>query len=618
MAKTEYVYPGSDLDRSRILLSLLGTFWSRTYTAADQLTSYAGATAYTLAQTHRTLLETVAALSRYDVPLFHKELLVPIVLRRSELNTALTNVVLFNENTGQFDGQLVFDGVAQSQLYSFPLPAKLRGLSHIFNKITFPTVALAGAVDFLIDVRRNALVFTQNPFDNPGFLKRAGGTASAADEELLLWGFYGEFDYEYVFDQFAYAVGLRLRTSENYKTLVNTIFSGLLDGGMSAQNLDIAFSAICGIPLVIEPQETVEVVEYGNDGLLIATDKNVYKFADTATPAVRVGDTVGGGAQLVRGFEINEFFVGNTYAADAAVVRPDITRFLVTNTYDTVAAENQDDIVLDDTQRCPPPPQPLAALALDAGFLATCFYGDLVFENRELPLHVDTAHGSGYTFVSFPLGGFPNDAARFFDELHNRGVAAASVAAVPCFADPLAYPTLAALPTPGLAGRVYVTVDDQKYYEWLVRPDGSGAYTEITRLPVVKKLGTLAHLLDRRQNPSGEPTAHHLPATINPMRFLIENVLRNNVFVVKIDAAALGQNRLGLYNIRHLRQILPPQTAMIVVFELHLADDKIKSAQVITETFQQFTGLEPQSDTVTPAYVTDEGAVLTKLSGTCQ
>ncbi len=84
MTKNEYVYPGSDLDRSKTLISLLGTFWSRTYTAIDQISSYVGATAYTVAQTHRNLLETAAALSRYEVPLFHHETLVPIVLRRSQ------------------------------------------------------------------------------------------------------------------------------------------------------------------------------------------------------------------------------------------------------------------------------------------------------------------------------------------------------------------------------------------------------------------------------------------------------------------------------------------------------------------------------------------------------
>lgn len=615
MTKNEYVYPGSDLDRSKTLISLLGTFWSRTYTAIDQISSYVGATAYTVAQTHRNLLETAAALSRYEVPLFHHETLVPIVLRRSQLNTTLTNAVLFDTDKNRFDGELTFDGAAQSELYSFPLPQNLAGLGSIFNKITYPTVALSAEVDFTIDRRRNALVFISNPFENSGFLKRAIYDAGTEDEEIVLWGFCGQFDYEYVFNQFAYALGVHLQTSQNYKEFINALFSGFVDGGLSAQNLDIAFSALCGVPLVVDAQETVEVVDYDSNGLLIVTDKNVYKFNDNATPIVRVDDVVYGGSQLVRGFEINEFFVGNNYmTVDDPVVRPDVTRFLATNTYDTVATENQDDLILDASQLCPPPARPLAALALDNGFLSTCFYGDLVFENKELPLLVDTEHPSGYTFLSFPLGGFPADAQRFFEELHARGVQAAETARIPCFLNAIPYATLNEFPTTGLPGRIYKTLDDQKYYEWSM----AGGYEEITRLPQIKKLGTLAHLLDRRANPDGEPTATHLPTTINPMRFLIENVLRNNVFVVKIDVAALGQNRLGLYNIRHLRQILPPQTAMIVVFELGLPTDKVKAEDLIGELVTTFTGLEPQTDTIDEEYIKDEGAVLTKLSGTCQ
>ena len=621
--KPEYVYPGSDLDRSKVLISLLGSFWARTYTGIDQVHSYVDAAAYNVAQSHRNTLELVAAMSRYEVPLFHKELLVPVVLKRSELNTALTNTVLFDVDKARFNADLIFDAAANSELYSFPLPKKLVGVTQILNKITFPTVVLSENVHYTVDTRRNAIVFTADPFANPAVLKRATQTDTGrSDEEIVLWGFIGSYDYEYVFNQFAYALSIRLKTSQNYKDLVNAIFSSLTAGGMSAKNLDLAIAAITGIPVVADARETVEVVEYDAAGLLVVTDKNVYKFPESAAPTVIVGQTVRAGEQLIQGFEINEFFFGNSNLPpdEGRVDRPDIISLLSTNAYETIAAENDDDLLVSTESLCPQR-KALTALALDNGFLSTCFYGDLVFENKIVPLQVSPNPRDGYTFVKFALGGFPADVERFFDELHRRGIEAAETAKEDCFYNPIEYPSLEEFPQRGLIGRVYRAADTSWLYRWVpttLATNAPGIYTQIVRIPPDRKLGTLAHLLDKRRQPSSEPTAAHLPKTINPLRFLIENVLRNNVFVIRITVSALGQNRLGLYNIRHLRQVIPPQTAMIVVFELAAKPDKIDAEKDVWEEVAAFKGVEPQTDTIDENYVKDKGAFLTRISGTCQ
>ena len=612
----EYIYPGSDLDQSKTLLSLLGTFWSRTYSGSDQLQSYAIGTAALVAQNYRNVLETAAALSRFEIPLFHEEHLFPLVLRKSELNAAAVNATLFDAPENQFDGELAFDGLNQTELFSFPAPAQLVRIEKIFNKITYPTVALSSEIEFVIDTQRKAVVFIENPFDNPGFLKRTVTIDGKDDEEIVVWCFSGKFDYEWVFNQFAYALGIYLRSSENYKQLMNAVFDSLVKGGLTAKNLDLAVSAVCGIPVVVEPQEIVEVVEYDSAGVLIVTDKNVYKYNAAVVPVVKPDDVVLGGTQLVRGFEVNEFFVGNSYMAnDAAVVRPDVTKYLSTNSYDKIATEVlEDEIVLNRSTICPPRRQELAALALDNSFLSTCFFGDLVFENKDFPLFVNTAHPSGYTYVHFPIDGYPADVQRFFDEVHARGIGLAELDAIPCFKDAIEHPTISDFPPRGRFGAIYYAADTQKYYEWTT----AETYAEIVRLPVVKKLGTLAHMLDKRKNPSSEPAAANLPKTINPMRFLIENVLRNNVFVVRIAVSALGSNRLGLYNIRHLRQVLPPHTAMIVLFELTTKPDKITAEDYIAEAQTNFIGIEPQLDTIDDTFVVDRGATLKQLSGTCQ
>jgi hypothetical protein len=572
MRKNEFVYPGSDLDRSRNLVAALGSFWADIYTGSDQVKSYALATAQTVNQTYQNLLELVASMSRYDVPLFHTETLFPVVLKRSQLNTLAAAITQFDKNTAQFDSELRFDVTPNVNFYTFPLPAKMVDVVQLFNRITFPTAALSKNIDYTLDLDRGTIVFAANPFDNHAFLRRPVDGAPG-DEEITLWAFCGKFDYELVFNQFAYAVGLKLQTSQGYKDLTNAVITALVEGGLTAEALDAAIAAICGIPVSVEPRETVELVDHDATHLLIVTDKTVYKFSPTAVPRVEPDQVIRAGTQLVQGVDVYEFFVGNTYTRagedQQLICCPPPNTLLATNTWEGITTEGAEDILLDpNNEQCQTTRRNLLALALDSGFLSACFYGDLVFENKTVPLEIDTAHPSGYTYIRFSVGGYPADVERFFDEVHYRGILAAQAAADPC-------------------------------------------------LPK-KRRGTLAQLLDRRVNASTQPTAAHLPKTINPLKFLVENALRNNVFVVRIVVSALGANPAGLYNIRQLYRLLPPQTAMIVVFELDADKDSITPENHVSEALAMFTGAEPVLDEIPESLVQDLGATARLVSGTCQ
>lgn len=568
MAAQDFTYPNSDLDRGKTLLALLGTFWARIYSGKDQVRSYVDATALTLAQTHKDTLALAASMSRYDIPLFDTQTVVPIVIKRSELNSAVTNTATFDLLDEKFAGDMLFNVPIRDTFFAFPLPENMVNVRQIFNRLTFPSVALLSNVDFIVDTQREALIFNDNPFENPAVLKRAVGND---DEEIVLWGFCADFDYQRVFNQFAYALGVQLKTSHAYKEFVNALFDGLIDGGLATQDLDIAISAMCGLPLVRENEEVVEVIDEDAHGLFIATNKHTYRFRATAVPIVVVGQVVYLGEQLVYGFSVSEFFVGNTFIKndrDDVVCCPAPNNFLTTHLFESITTESGELLLLNrEGLKCEIRRADLTALALDHGFLSSCFYGDLVFENKTVPLKIDTAHKSGYTYVEFEVGGYPADVKKFFAEVHQRGVSAAQKPVNQC------------------------------------EPEN--------------RRGTLAHYLDKRARLVSEPTELTLPETINPLRFLVENVLRNNVFVIRINTAALGQNRLGLYNVRHLRQLLPPQTAAIILFELEPTFDKIQAPKLMKEAVTRFTGAEPIADNCGDL-VNDLGVTVRVLSGTCQ
>lgn len=573
MAKQEFKYPGSDLDRARNLVAALGSFWARAYSAIDQVTSYVVSTAQHVNQTHRNLLETLAALSRYEVPLFHEEIITPIVLKKSQRNQTQNAQALFDDTRAVFDESLTFDTPEQTNLVYFSAPKNFADVGQLFNQITFPTAALVRNVDFAISAQRNALIFLADPFENPAFIKRATVTDGKPDEEITLWGFFGKFDYDYVFNQFAYAIGVKLQTSQGYKDLVNAIISGLIAGGLTAARLDDALSAICGVPISSAVAETVEAVTYDNAGLLILTDKTVYRLPTNAKPRVKEGQHLLSGTQLVHGIDVLEFFVGNSYLPvsaqeDTIVCFPPVPNVVTDFDWSLITDESGASLAIntiDDV--CATERKKLAALAIGPEFLSACFYSELVFENKDAPLDVDTTHPSGYTYATFHVGGFPDDVKAFFDELHRRGI-----------------------------------------YAHENKDSCQGG----------RRVGTLAHILDKRKNALTEPTEENLPKTINPLKFIIENVLRNNVFIVRISTEALGQNRLGLYNIRHIRPLIPPQTAMIVVFELAAKKDTIKAPNLVRDRISTFTGANPLQDAVPQTLVTDNLVSVRRVSGTCQ
>jgi hypothetical protein len=534
-----YIYPSTIYDKPRNLLAVLGTFWADVYERKDQVSSLVRGKAVVEMQTMLDVLELIASLSRYTVPIFHKDNWYQLRLLASERNTALTSLARF-DGTYNYDAGLSFDVPPETQYYAFPLPTNLEEVPCILNRFIEPTLTWTNTIDYQVDLQARALVFYKDPFADPRVLLRPVYEAGAVvDQEAIIWVFRGSFDWNLIYQQFAYVLGLRLRSSTGYRDLMNTLFDAIV-GGTAHRQVQLAFSAMTGIPLVREAEETVKEIALDKSARLIITDRNVYKFVPEATPIVAVGDVVQAGDSLTDALQFFEFNRGQ----------------------------------VSDTLR---------GLAMGEGFLASCYYGDLIFENKEVPLEVITDDPSGFTKLKFALGGFPADVERFFADLHEAGVAAAT--------QPIA---------------------DCEDCETIIHP-GQPCETD----DVVLRRGTLAHLLDTRPVRQGEPTAAALPAYINPLKFLVENVLRNNAALIRIRTGQLGPQGVGLQNARLLQKIVPPHTALIVLLELTPATDSVTTNR-IAETISTFTAVNPVSDTINAARIREGSPVVRMVSGTCQ
>ena len=471
---SNYSYPENDLNRSQQLLELLGSYWANTFAGNSLLQSIVDAKATITAQTHLNLLETLASISRFDIPVFHTENWHLLTFSQSEVNTSPRLVKRYGETNKNYNGEtgdFKYDGVTPEFFYAVAVPENLIECKVILNRITASSLTLAKNTDFFLE---NGLIhFKQNPFDNPLVFKTPVWKNNEIIEyEASLWLFRGQWDWDYVYEQFGYALGVKLKSSEGYKQLLNAVIDALVEG-TKLRDLHYAWAAITGVPLVIEKQETVQATAKDTESTWVITDQHAYAFHPKATITVTTGQVVNAGDTLADVLEFFEFTDGKV-------------------------------------------PADLQGLVLGKGLLGAGFYGEIYFENKEVPLLV-SFDKLGNTKVSWELGGFPGDIEKFWDDTHLRGV---------------------------YQGR------------------------------------TLAQYLDLRgPTAEGQPTAASLPKTVNPLKFLCENLLRFHVFIVKIKADKLSRAKLGLHVQGVLRKIIPPQAVMLVVVDTSFEEEPIDPTQ---------------------------------------
>lgn len=344
---------------------------------------------------------------------------------------------------------------------TYPAPAGLADVSALTNRLTEPSRVLTRGLDF--SLAGGLLTFTADPFADPlvGTQDLLSGTA-VADRQALLWAYRAGFDTRNVYTQFGYALGLDLGSSDASKALVNAVYDALADGG-TAWSVDRVLALAAGVPLA-RGGETVTQILTDSRSLWVVTDKNAYPHHPLATPTVAVGDALAKGQSLTDTLRFFEF--GRGVVPSAA---------------------------------------DLPALTLTPGLLGAGYSGGLTWSNVAVAVAVDEADPSGYTKVSWDLGGAPADVTAFWDAVQAAGAAKGS---------------------------------------------------------------TLAMAMDLRpQRPlPGQPTAATLPATVNPLAFLVQNVLRDNAYVASLTPSTFGPEALGTAWLDSvLRQVVPAHVACIVL-----------------------------------------------------
>lgn len=284
------LYPRGDYHTGWPVLSALGSYWSRQFGDKGKLLKIYRNNSILAAQTYINFIEAVGAVGRTSCPVFHRQVLYAIVIKESELLNG-DNSTLKYGTTALYNGVYRY-GESVNQVFAITSPENIKSIGTISNKVLDASVVWVNGQDFYFG-SDGSLQLLNNPFTDGRFpitsiLDESG---NVTDRELVLWAFNSEQDLDYLYNHFGYILRYKAESSDEYKAFINAMLNAVV-GGQSVGNLEWAIAAISGLPVVVDPVETVETIFYSGDATVVVTDKNAYRYPADSTVVVEKGDTV--------------------------------------------------------------------------------------------------------------------------------------------------------------------------------------------------------------------------------------------------------------------------------------------------------------------------------------
>ena len=224
----------SDFENFHVLHKALGDYWYSYFSGSEQVGTYVNAVVELQKQVEQTMKELERSLSRKEIDIFRTYRNYPLKFKLSEFNK-------WSEVYPKYDGKYYYNS---SLTYSTPIykenrvkiPSKVVSIGKITNKIDEPDLE---TIDFSLEEGYLTLPF--NPFEENFVVNEL----SDGDKEVVLWLRDVKLDFDDLYIQFGYALGIKLPSSERYKEIINAYTDCLVNGG-SKENVLKFIKAVTG------------------------------------------------------------------------------------------------------------------------------------------------------------------------------------------------------------------------------------------------------------------------------------------------------------------------------------------------------------------------------------
>ena len=298
-------------DAGNTLYSWLGSLWRSIHQGDDMVRGLQKSRGMLLAQLYLDLLETAKLQDRNGVPVFHRELWHPIVIRRSQRDKAQENMLVMGVEAKlgpQTEQQPYGIGTVlkmgrlanYADFVTYPITKNIVGMSTtIVDNIINPTVVMHydngdGTGDF--EFRNNSIIFPKeldplaansafDKYDLPNLTLEDPQDPTSpmiSDVEAVLWASDVLIDKNYIAEHLSYPLGVDAPSSDVVKRIINAAWSSIASG-LTPELLRTFMAAMLNIPVIQHDQETIVDINSSSDAQVVYTDKGMYRVSPKAT-----------------------------------------------------------------------------------------------------------------------------------------------------------------------------------------------------------------------------------------------------------------------------------------------------------------------------------------------
>ena len=315
---------GMPEDSGNTLYSWLGSLWRGLNKGDGMVRGLQAARGIRLAQLYLDILEAAGLKDRNGMPVFHRELWHPIIIRRSEMDSAQENMLRLGGTDRKIGPQpygseygygTVFE-IGKMANYehfvTYPVdPCIVGGAKTIVDNIVKPTIVMERGDGKDFEIRNDSIIFhkdndpisEQSPSEKYDVHAKDGEDPGDLDVEAVLWASDVLFDRKYISNHLGYVLGANAPSSDVVKRILNTAWSSVASG-LTPELIRTLIAAMLNIPVIQNEAETVIDIFKDEDAgaTIVVTDRCRYKVSGKA----RLRPGMHSGTILRRGDLIDE------------------------------------------------------------------------------------------------------------------------------------------------------------------------------------------------------------------------------------------------------------------------------------------------------------------------
>lgn len=238
-------------DISKVIGSL-GDFWYSLYSNREQVEAFVDSFLEVQKQIQQETDELEKSINRHTVPVFRTVNWFPIHILESEFLASQYPYITFDSGLNFNEGYSYGHRVKNS--YKVTLPDEIVSVGALQERIRDNMVSIVSPV-----ISKHCFYTDWNPFNTATTYVRDvyNDFGEVVDREAVIWLKDVKIDKEDLYNLFGYVIGIRMESSEQYKSLINGLMDTLVNGP-SKNALIRVFSALLDIS-VINNQNALKV-----------------------------------------------------------------------------------------------------------------------------------------------------------------------------------------------------------------------------------------------------------------------------------------------------------------------------------------------------------------------